>query len=321
MDPDITITVGRGEKLKEFRCFKSELVFASDYFDAILSEQVCNTKEAPKVEFADDDPEDWPLVYGFINPKTIRGAKITESNISRLMPWFHKLQMADLLTECDHTFFNKIPEKACDQVFWEEAIIVDSSGSGSDKRRSCLDHILNFLALSSSYSLKETGEKSATIISVALKAANYLFCLEDFLKLQEYLKYSPHSFNQIWEELKTYLPGDMLLKDLSKTKIVENDLFAYFVFSEIKNRAQEKKRNNELQLIDQERKKMKKTMNVICYKVLQFPNLMYQQMPFNKPRGEDVNFCARNKMRKVIHGSFKEDDWIKVPSNWSYGGT
>jgi len=315
MVPDITIVVGSGERQKTFKCFKSELVFASEHFDAMLSESMRNEKDIPRVEFLEDDPEEWSFVYTFINPKTIRGARITESNIYKLIPWFHKLQMSHLLNECDYIFCNfLIPSGGCDHTFWEE--VTTSNSINSDSRRSCLDALLNILTLSNKYSLTRTGEKVVSAISVALKVASSIICFEDIKKLREYLKISPHNSEQLWNELKIYLPDAIVSStEGSMMKLVESDLFAHIVFSEVTIRGLEIKRKNEMQLMEQERERMKKAMA----EVLQFPNLIYQHIPSHKVRGESMDAKARSVMKKIIYISCKDNEWIHVPSNWCRG--
>ncbi len=106
LPPDVKITVGSGKTKKEFDCYSVILRQASDYFDAMLSHPVQEAQSA-RVDLPDKDPEEWELVYMYIDP-----AQPTPTfdlhNVLVLAPWFHYLQMTEYTKKCDVYFAENI---------------------------------------------------------------------------------------------------------------------------------------------------------------------------------------------------------------------
>jgi hypothetical protein len=97
--PDVIVVVGTGDKQQEFECYKVLLGLASHVFDAMLSS---NMKEGAtgKIFLPDKDPCYWEHFYSFIDPTTSHSAKVTESSLFVLTPWFYQYQMEVPLKMC-----------------------------------------------------------------------------------------------------------------------------------------------------------------------------------------------------------------------------
>ena len=65
MPPDVTVVVGTGDNQQEFECYKTVLSFASQYLDAMLSNDMVENSTS-RIEFPDKDPEEWKIVYGYM---------------------------------------------------------------------------------------------------------------------------------------------------------------------------------------------------------------------------------------------------------------
>jgi hypothetical protein len=93
--PDVTVVVGG----KEFEEFSRHLCCFSDYFHAALRSGMRET-DAPtmRFEFPDKDPQEWELVRTMLRPF---GCKLTQDNVTVLVPWFDELCCQEALQECD----------------------------------------------------------------------------------------------------------------------------------------------------------------------------------------------------------------------------
>ncbi|KAL7544267.1 hypothetical protein ACHAWF_007654 [Thalassiosira exigua] len=109
--PDVVVAVGRGESMQEFECYKVVLSFASPYFNTMLGANMAEA-HSNRIEFPDRDPEEWKLLYNFIDPSMIGEAKHRDTPIDsdiamKLTPWFHEFQMESFLEKCDNVLNNK----------------------------------------------------------------------------------------------------------------------------------------------------------------------------------------------------------------------
>lgn len=104
--PDVVVVVGDGTNRREFPCYRLLLSFASPHLDQLL----CSTTNAAanRIELKDKDPEEWKLFYSFVDPSTLRKARITPENVEVLVRWFHGFGMTGLLAECDAVLASKL---------------------------------------------------------------------------------------------------------------------------------------------------------------------------------------------------------------------
>lgn len=102
--PDVIVSVGSGDSVQEFECYRVVLSWASEYFDALLSSGMKEDKLG-RIEFPDKDPEEFKLFYEFIKPSKIAEVKydanIDMGNVFKLLPWFHQFEMGNHVEECD----------------------------------------------------------------------------------------------------------------------------------------------------------------------------------------------------------------------------
>ena len=57
------------------------------------------------------DPLDWPLFYSFMNPLTLRTARIDDNNVETLAQWFCHFEMPQLLAECEQLLSQVVKAK------------------------------------------------------------------------------------------------------------------------------------------------------------------------------------------------------------------
>jgi len=146
--PDVIVAVGSGESVREFKCYKVILSFASVYLDAMIG-SCLREGSLSRIEFPDKDPEEWKLFYEFIAPDNLgkerRNATIDNENVLLLLPWFHEFQMCDCVSECDqylaYKFFGKDPT-----FFW-------SNKEHLETRKDKFGMMMNVLQLAHRYDL------------------------------------------------------------------------------------------------------------------------------------------------------------------------
>jgi len=89
MPPDVTVVVGTGDNQQEFECYKTVLSFASQYLDAMLSNDMVENNNS-RIEFPDKDPDEWEIVYGYM---IARDTDIVKENaqMCKLHNFVHKI--------------------------------------------------------------------------------------------------------------------------------------------------------------------------------------------------------------------------------------
>lgn len=108
-EPDVVVVVGSGVKKEEFHCYRLNLSFASEVFDAMFCSGM-KENETGKILLPDKDPNEWRLFYEFFDPATVHNARVTDANVETLTPWFHHFQMMRLLENCDEIVCEIIKE-------------------------------------------------------------------------------------------------------------------------------------------------------------------------------------------------------------------
>lgn len=178
-EPDVTVVVGRGRNRQEFLCYGALLAYASPVLDAMLRSGMVES-EKRRIEFPTKDPDEWKLFLECIDPacatlsrceedfdeydfyiindekteeeEKIVGDEIDEqgqnlallnaSNIMKLIPLFHELQMDTYLRACDYILH--LGERKYD--FWGEIADIPN-----EKAR-----LLELLSFSTKYDLDRT---------------------------------------------------------------------------------------------------------------------------------------------------------------------
>ena len=157
-EPDVIVAVGQGDKMQEFPCYRVALCFASDYLDAMLSSSM-KEGESSRIEFPDKDPEEWELVYKFIDPSTLRDAEVTLDNVEVLLPWFHEFQMEGLLSECQDVILEDLQEDCDEEWYWDDW--------KEESRNEALNKIVHYANLVETYSLEGVVQKTHIAIAHA----------------------------------------------------------------------------------------------------------------------------------------------------------
>jgi hypothetical protein len=219
--PYVTIIVG-GEK---FRHSRQVLCNASEVFERKLNFNVSESLSSTTV-FPHGDPEDWKLFASFLEP--LSGAKITQSNVEMLVPWFHEFGIANMLNECDKVYYRKIFPKG--KTFCARDDEDYGKLSEHDLKRVRNDfHILaNVCEFSQKYGLVETQEEALYHLD------HIVWCKEDVLDLQcvskfvSLLQVRPGVLRHcVWNRIKTIFPR--LLKEEDLLSLVFKDFFPHLL--------------------------------------------------------------------------------------------
>jgi len=101
VEPDVTVVVGG----VEFYHYKTILCNSCEFFDTMLSANMREAKDS-RIEFPDKKPEEWMMVYKFLDPtewndKEPRSSLVTPENALNLLPWFDFIGLEDLTKICD----------------------------------------------------------------------------------------------------------------------------------------------------------------------------------------------------------------------------
>ena len=203
LDPDVTVVVGSGGNAKAYKAYGAILAFNSEYFDTMLSSGLKESNEM-KIEFPEDVPEEWELLYPFLDPETARDQAISADDARKLAPWFHKLMMTNRLKECDDVLKKELPANS-DGRWW---------GSRNEKsRKEKLDKILPLYCLSCKYGLEKTKESCHDNLCNAIESGYDLIdvsILKQILPLleKENGQYKPR---RLWKALNSFLVPDLSL--------------------------------------------------------------------------------------------------------------
>ncbi|CAJ1970170.1 unnamed protein product [Cylindrotheca closterium] len=188
-DPDVTIVVGNGDTVQEFECYQLILSMSSEVFDVMLSTAM-KESHSSRIELPDKDPQDWPLFYSFIDPKTCRNAKIDTSNVMKLVPWFHQFQIEQLLTECDEIMEAYLCSKAPQN--WRKLTEAQ------------FEKLIKWTNFSGMYQLPLTLELSSGQIKSVLQGPYECVTAQSLKTLLPLV-----ADNEIvWESIQEYLPAD-----------------------------------------------------------------------------------------------------------------
>lgn len=160
VEHDLTVIVGG----QEFHHYSSILRCASDYFDRMLSTPM---KEGTTmvVNFPTKEPSEWREVYKFMDPRSSRRAKITNRNVGRLLPWFHELDLPDLMEECDEVLSRMIANYET----------VQAERTDIKRARLLMKDLVNQVKISMFYNLKKAFVKGIAVLKHLVENEPSLF--------------------------------------------------------------------------------------------------------------------------------------------------
>ena len=124
----VIVSVGTGPLKQEFK-YSSAIHVA--YLEYLVHSGQVVTGDKDEISFPDGDPEGWKLFYQFISPDnnlylvkdtSTTKAKIKNSNVLKLLPWFHKFQMKQHVQACDKLLAQnwKGWNEGRSAAFWDE---------------------------------------------------------------------------------------------------------------------------------------------------------------------------------------------------------
>jgi hypothetical protein len=108
-EPDLKVVVG-GETF-----FHNSVHFcrASTYFDRMLASNM-RESNTMTIEFPHGDPETWVRLCRYVEPPRsifpVETLHVTEEDAKNLLPWFHLVEMINLLEQCDVIFSVSSPK-------------------------------------------------------------------------------------------------------------------------------------------------------------------------------------------------------------------
>lgn len=208
-EPDVTIVVGK----QSFLHHSFLLCYASEYFDTMLSSGMQESQNK-RIEFPDKDPEEWKLVYSFLEPRALStavGVRITKDNAKALLPWFHEFGMTAMLKESDERLwsslllFKKSYAPACHRTL--------------NDRRNALMEIVGWTETADTYGLPRTHTAMMKELKVAVKNYPELVTKPLLERMVGFFKEE-----ELWEYLKARLPEDVTSNHDDDT-LKENPLF------------------------------------------------------------------------------------------------
>lgn len=228
-EPDVTIVVGG----REFLHYSQVLCLASDYFDVALN--IGMTESASmRIEFPHDDPCEWELFASFLDP--FSQATVTKSNVTMLVPWFHKFGITDMLKKCDRIYCEQAApplQRRC----WN--LNGHASLPDAEVLRNKLHELLNAYAFSTMYDLPITKERATRSLRRQITCAPELFDQECTAALVSILQ-QEEARKDLWSPVKEYIPTE--LQNDEPESLVSNKLFPFLLLTWFQN--QETSRDN-----------------------------------------------------------------------------
>jgi hypothetical protein len=211
-EPDCKVIVGG----VEFHHHSFILCFASEYFDTMLSSGMQEAQNKV-IEFPDKDPEEWKLVYPFLEPRSVSTSvevKITKENAKAVLPWFHEFGLTKLLQESDEKLWSSL-------LLFKHGYHPHNLRSLVD-RQNILMEVFDWAATADMYCLNKTREAMTEELK---KAVNYFPELITKELLTNMLPFfSKTGDTELWEAVKSRLPSDV--KDgASDDTLKSNPLF------------------------------------------------------------------------------------------------
>ncbi|KAL7527964.1 hypothetical protein ACHAWF_002380, partial [Thalassiosira exigua] len=313
--PDVIVAVGQGEAMQEFECYKVALSFASPYFDTMLSAGMAEAN-SNRIEFPDKDPEEWKLLYQFIDPSMIgdinHNRSIDGVVAIKLTPWFHEFQMDSFVQTCDGVLSKKVrflskktlAKNECDVDFW--AMSLGRSESESTLRNQSFGSIIELLQFACQYGLEKTRLEAEEVIKLfgesLLSGTRDLFTVEVvralvqlFLPLEESgdsksrRLVSRGSSTIYWELLSHRGFEDRCLAGLPHEALCKTEVLtplAYNFMQLVVKEADSEEKDRELRRIkaslnckEAELKQIRKsTQSIINELATQWPDNLYQRL-------------------------------------------
>lgn len=266
--PDVIVTVGSGDKKREFECYAVVLCFASIVFDTMLSVDMKEKATLPHpIALPDKDPQEWELFYSFIDPSINRKAKIGKPTARILLPWFHEYQMEDMVLKCDEALSKvELQTKSRDWL---------PTSDTRNTRERILRERLEFLALSSIYDLPKTQQTSTKIVSLVIKHSHDLVDL-DLIKTA--ISINSENKNLIWDYLKGLIPN----LDKNPDDYAGNELLPHLILAALEKRTKGAAALKATKEAASAEKKLRCVVKSVQEAVEGFPSSLYQALPNRK---------------------------------------
>ena len=179
-----------------------------------------------RVDIPNGNVDEWKILKPFLQPHAVERANVTTQNFATLLPWFHELDIAILLKECDAllstlTFTNPQREEPTNQD-WHDILILAQ--------------------ISNHVKLDLTWQRSMdTLNGYLLRYPGYCAREKNLKLMMDLLRECPMARNFLWQSVANYLPQDLLDEYKSEgdvaTKLVKSRLFPFLWREGVKKHA------------------------------------------------------------------------------------
>lgn len=214
VEHDLKVMVGN----QTFHHYSYSLRLASEYFDTMLSmpmqEGITNV-----LKFPSRNPTEWSIVYQFLDPSSARSAKITNSNVQMLVPWFHEFQMHNLLTECDEVISSILSKYDT----------IHTGLSDLKKPRQEIKDLMDKVELCIKYDLKKSLNKGFAILTHLVENEACLFSQRLCSQLVHIMETQMAARQSLWpcirhklvtDRLRSATPEDVLDNPITRDLLV-----------------------------------------------------------------------------------------------------
>lgn len=307
---DAVVVVGSGRAKQEFPCYRLDLGRSSDYFDTMLGAPM-RENATSRIEFPDKNPEEWKVVYTFIDPDTKNGAKVNKDNAEMLLPWFNELLMEDHFNMCDDELATLLID-AKGQSYW--------STSPGDKE-------------TSSESFKKIfGIMTTQILPIIRLMALPRTTKKTVDEIILILEYSPDIVKDDLENIKQLLAllGEEALRPFLLNGIktllptADSELDMSVIYSGGKDKKKKQQQDSSIDLIARlvragiREKQATRAMK----RILELPKCLFEEMPnrrsLNQRNDGDTTIAelARGNSKMIVYKQLADNGIVVIPNNW-----
>lgn len=327
-DPDVTVAVGSGATMQEFKCYRVVLSIASDLFDTMLSD-AGNILDDVRIEFPKKDPEEWKVFYSFIDPATSRSARISTENVGMLVHWFYEFQMTDLLNECDRILAS---DEYLRQIFTDNEFLrccwVET------RQEDCIV-LFRHLSLCENYDLPKALPKAIEALAKFLMDG-YHHIENDIVKIRHVISLiASHDCTPLLKSaFNGILPSELRSDDGNFDKdILNNVLFPRIVQAGIRMQRREREsakllegKNNDLERKIMALKRLKKRLNELPDLLdSHVPDIRFEvEMYFGEelPTGStlvSLKDFVNSSLKRILYENVNNlDETIQIEKSWSH---
>jgi hypothetical protein len=214
----VIVHVGQGDNLQSFSHSAHMLAYASPVLNKHWYASY-KSENRYELHLPNCSANEWKLLVSFLEPHSVRNAKITTHNLPILLSWFHELQLSLLLAECDH-ILSSLQFATCSGK--------DEVPTGPVATVHDLQDLLLLTRISGHYSLPNCWQYCLSLLECYLSDMYHLFLLDTtilntFIQL---LQDFPTGRITLWRSIIAFLPADLPVFRQPE-ELIHNPLFSY----------------------------------------------------------------------------------------------